>query len=219
MTSVSSLGSGAGVHVSAGGGVCSLLGSRSSDHEVGAGDPIDHAVMDLGDQGPAACGRPSTTHASHKGRRRSSSTDISRPMRVSSSVPPPGGAGRCGGRDTRGGSGDRRPAPVGRAGRGRIAPSAGIARERGQLALEEIHEIRIRARLPLERRVRGDVHVRDAVLDVEEQAVERAQTIHLRTSHANTLRRSWSWPTVPKVPHLAPRRLYVVATGSHTVDR
>ena len=160
--------------------------------------------------------RPSTIHASHSGRLRSSSTDMSRLIRLLSSCSPPGGGRavwrtwyarlKCGSSTHTG-----RPTLP----RARTAPSAGSGASTGSLPATRSRRTRRRGAPAPRSRARGDVHVRDAVLDVEEQAVERAEAIHRPTSHDSVTRAAQrlgspdrvtprSRGTVPEVP--APSR-------------
>jgi hypothetical protein len=53
-----------------------------------------------------------------------------------------------------------------------------VPREERELGGHQVDELLVGRWRPLENRARRDVHVSDAVLDVEEDAVERAQTVH-----------------------------------------
>ena len=58
------------------------------------------------------------------------------------------------------------------------AHSLAVARHERQLACEELHEAVIGRGWSFEDRARADVHVGDAVLEVEERRVERVHAIH-----------------------------------------
>ena len=148
-------------------------------HQIGARDPVDHAVVDLGDERPAAVAQafdhphlPQRTlpverlghESSHevpqvigragRGQGRVADVVVEPEVRIVDPDGPPEG------------------------GRDETDPLA-VAGDERQLAAEQRHDLRIRGRRSLEHRARPNVHVRDAVFDMEKRRIERAHAVHL----------------------------------------
>ena len=127
-------------------------------------------------------GRPSTIQISHNGRWRSSSCDISRPIRrVELALQPRWGEGRVADvvHEVEVGVVD----PDGAAeAPGDEAHLLAVAGEERKLAGHRRDELVVRRGRALEDGARTDVHVGDAVLHVEEEAVERAHVFHRSSS-------------------------------------
>ena len=160
-------------------GVAATGGSvEQLHHQVGAGDAVDHAVVNLGDQRPPTTGEPlDHPHLPQRavpielhghqpahqvvqlllpaGRRQRRVADVVGEVEVRVVDP-------------------HRPPELARHEPHLLA----IPRQQRQLAGDQLDDLLVRRRRPLEDRARRDVHVGHAVLDVEEQPVERAQPIH-----------------------------------------
>ena len=203
--SIASLGSGAGTQCSAGTTGESRLGSRSVAINSVPDTPSTMQWCTLEINAHWSSGSPSMIQASHSGRWRSSSWDMTRPIRLSRSERRPGGRQR--------GVADvvvevevRIVHPDGTTDpTGREADLLPVARDERQLARDQGHHLVVRRGRSLEHGARADVHVGDAVLDAEEDAVERAHVLHrARASHAATSGDRVLRPRRRGTPALAP---------------
>ena len=125
--------------------------------------------------------RPSTTQISHRGLVRSSCWAMTRPTSLRSSVSPPG-------------RGERGVAQVVLDVEVRVVDPDGpaelegheshllaVARHEVELGVDHLDHVGEGRRRSFEDRHRGDVHVRDVVLDVEERGVQGAQPVRAHT--------------------------------------
>ena len=191
------------------------LGVEQQDHQVRAGDAIDHAVVDLRDQGPPTVGE-ALDHPRLPQRTAAVELDRHEPAhQVVELVLRPG--------RRQGGVAEVVPeVEVRVVDPHRPAELPGTKRtfcryrgERGSL-LSKIRRTRHTAAPVPRSRARGDVHVRHTVLDVEEHAVQRAQPIHRPTSMTREPRRPWTIRAErpqPECPESPPRQPVLKVPG------